>query len=75
MSKLKKVFVDLNDPVYTRFSSQDASYTVQRNGRIEILKPQELLEVGRTDPREHVMIAYFGSRTSIGSSEVPCLLP
>jgi len=58
MHKLKKVFNDLNNTTYCRYST-DRSYPTKINGKTVLLTPLELLEVVHDNPREHVMIAYF----------------
>lgn len=60
MPRLKQLFDRINDPKYSRYNLS-GTYPTQIEGRIVVLKPQELLEVGRTYPsKEQVMIAYFG---------------
>ncbi|MBI2548961.1 hypothetical protein HYW21_06435 [Candidatus Woesearchaeota archaeon] len=59
MGNLKALFDILNDPVYCRYTDA-GKYSVEEGGHLITLNPRELLEVGRSHPREQVMIAYFG---------------
>lgn len=58
MATLKRLFDNLNAPEYCRYGT-DRFYPTNVSGQVIKLLPLELLEVGRDDPREHIMIGYF----------------
>ncbi|MFA6088345.1 MAG: hypothetical protein WC755_00645 [Candidatus Woesearchaeota archaeon] len=59
MGNLWDLFNRLEKSEYCRYT-KDGKYYIEEENKIITLKPQELLEIGRTYPsREQVMIAYF----------------